>query len=551
MSDDQLPDRAETAEQGVSRRIYILVLVLLVLGASILFARFTYLGESGLTGGDTLWRLTMQIKLEAPKEPVTFRISHPLDTRHAKVVAQKLYHPGMRIRRSGTKANTRGEILARTIRPGHTVLQSEFIIWAAKSPFLKTPIKPVQLQADESEPLLQPEAEATNQQVQALLDQLIQEGVEQYGLLSRIHRYVHEAFTDDARFLNDDLSSVIKTKRATALGRARLMAALCRAAGYPTRLVSGFILKESTSARPHYWVEAFDNGYWLPYDPANGHALQLPANYLTVTRGDGDIIKFPPEVKPSISYQVAIDTNHRDLLPTGNRGILDIVNFIRLPITTRYVLALLLLLPLGALVNTFFRHIIGVRTFGAVTPALLALSVIHADLVTALILVIIVGAIGLTGRSVVPGKPDRLPRFTLMITLVALSMVLGMSILDYFQLQPEGQSVLLPVVVMTMLVDRFYTVMDESGKRIASIRLLWTFLVGLVCYFILQMESLGHLLLQYPELHFITFALALLLSIYKGKKLSGTTFFRWLREPKKGHPGTGHNGLSSETNTTS
>jgi hypothetical protein len=117
-------------------------------------------------------------------------------------------------------------------------------------------------------------------------------------------------------------------------------------------------------------------------------------------------------------------------------------------------------------------------------------------------------------------------------------MMLSISVVDYLQIEPEGETALLPVVVMTMLVDRVYTVTDESGLRIAIIRLFWTFIVGLICYFILQMELVGHYLLQYPELHVGTLVLALLLGSYKRKKLSSLHFFRWLREPKKQEAGS-------------
>jgi hypothetical protein len=44
--------------------------------------------------------LTIQVIFDAPEEPVTLRVSQPLDTQYARVVAQKFYHPNMIILKS-------------------------------------------------------------------------------------------------------------------------------------------------------------------------------------------------------------------------------------------------------------------------------------------------------------------------------------------------------------------------------------------------------------------------------------------------------------------
>jgi hypothetical protein len=551
VNNKQLHKQKITAVQGPSRRIYALIFILLILGFSAFFFRFSYYNPSETGVGDTIWRLTIQVIFDAPEEPITLSVSQPLDTQYARVVAQKFYHPDMRIRRTGTIKDENKEILIRTNRAGLAELKAEYIVQVTQERSWKSAsAKAVTLSADRREKLLQAEDEAINKEILSILFHMTRDGIDKSELLNRIFRYVHEKIVDDPSGHNNDIPSVLRTKRASVLGRARLMVALCRAANFPSRLVAGFILKEHLTPPLHFWIEVFHDDKWQPYGPTNGHTMELPVNYLPLKRDDSNIIKYPDTLKPTIFYRIEIDKDHHNLLKTDSRGLLDIVNFMRLPLTTRSVLAILLLLPLGVLVNTLFRHVIGIRTFGAVSPALLALSVIHAGWTAAFILATIVAAIGLTGRSVIPGKPERLPRFTMMITLVSLSMLLSISVMDFLQIEPEGETALLPVVVMTMLVDRVYTVTDESGVRIAMTRLFWTFIVGLICYFILQMELLGHYLLQYPELHFGTLALALLLGSYKGKKLSSLPFFKWLSEPRQYKAGSKKKFPQPENETT-
>ena len=52
--------------------------------------------------------------------------------------------------------------------------------------------------------------------------------------------------------------------------------------------------------------------------------------------------------------------------------------------------------------------------------------------------------------------------------------------------------------------------------KTAVIRMLWTIVIALLCLPIIQFETLGHLILQFPEIHLITLALFLLISLYKG-----------------------------------
>lgn len=111
-------------------------------------------------------------------------------------------------------------------------------------------------------------------------------------------------------------------------------------------------------------------------------------------------------------------------------------------------------------------------------------------------------------------------------------MSLGVSILDYFQLGTEGHVVLLPIVILTSLVDRIYTVADETGIQNSIIRLGWTVFVGLGCFLILIQEHIGYFFLQHPEAHFITIAMMLMTSLYKGRKFTNFRYITWLTETR-------------------
>jgi hypothetical protein len=195
---------------------------------------------------------------------------------------------------------------------------------------------------------------------------------------------------------------------------------------------------------------------------------------------------------------------------------------------------MLLLLPIGALVTTFTRNVLGIRTIGTFTPTLLALAAVYADWRTTITIFIIVVIIGFGGRALMPGlKLLKIPRLSVIFTLVTVSMTLTVSILEYFHFTPAGHVVLLPLVVLTTIVDRTYTAVDRDGKRIALKRLGWTIGVAIGCVWLFQWEFIGRLLLVHPELHFITLALLLLLGLYNTRKLSDFLFFQFLAEDHK------------------
>lgn len=87
---------------------------------------------------------------------------------------------------------------------------------------------------------------------------------------------------------------------------------------------------------------------------------------------------------------------------------------------------------------------------------------------------------------------------------------------------------------ISQIIDRkgYYLTADDNGIHTAMVRLAWILAVAIVCLGILQLEWLGHLLLQYPESQLVTVAMILLLSTYSGKKILHWLPLKWLDEPK-------------------
>ncbi|MEN0109891.1 MAG: 7TM domain-containing protein [Planctomycetota bacterium] len=322
----------------------------------------------------------------------------------------------------------------------------------------------------------------------------------------------------------------LKDLRATPLDRARLMVTLCRAAGMPARLVTGFELRQSRDAKPHTWVEVFRDARWLPFDPEYGHTRRMPEHFVAL-RLDGERVirtKNPSGVdKLTERYSIVRLGPPGELLSRGKGRAAEVFDLTRLPVEMHEVLSLLLLLPLGALLTAFFRNIVGVPTFGTFAPALFAVSFIYADWGTGLITLAVVLAAGLAARSLV-GRLRLLmvPRLSIILTVIILCVVFGVSALDYLQLTPSANAVLLPLVIVTILIERFYVTIEEDGVKESINLLAGTVFVAAACYLLLSWDAVGQAILIYPEAHLVTIALFIAIGRYAGYRLAELWRFR-------------------------
>ena len=78
----------------------------------------------------------------------------------------------------------------------------------------------------------------------------------------------------------------LKSRTGNCQSHARLYAALARAAGIPTRFVSGLVY-QGEGFLYHSWAESYLNGEWVAIDPTFG---EMPANLSHIKLVEGDSI---------------------------------------------------------------------------------------------------------------------------------------------------------------------------------------------------------------------------------------------------------------------
>jgi hypothetical protein len=198
-----------------------------------------------------------------------------------------------------------------------------------------------------------------------------------------------------------------------------------------------------------------------------------------------------------------------------------------LPLAQQNVLRVLLLLPLGALIVSFFRLVLGISTIGTFMPVLIALAFRETGLIYGITFFSVIISVGMLLRSYINRlRLLMVPRLTAILTSVVMLIIIFM-LTNKDQSIPLGISIaLFPVVIITMFIERLSTVLDEKGTRHALLGSIGTLLVSCFIYIIIINRITQHVLFTFPELLLVILGLSIFLGRYTGYRLSELWRFR-------------------------
>jgi len=516
----------------LTQQIIKLTIILVAISSLCLGFRLFKSGAGSMEGGDQLWRFSSHTTVWASQEEAVVKIYPPIDTQHIHTIQRNIIHPNFRIKNQLDKKTSQRSILAIATEEKKQEITIEFLLHLSQTPFVLSVSNQTKLSTEEREIyLLNTEnLQIESNEVQDTLKRFNHIESTQSVFVDNVYNWLKSLPVSSAKD-ELDVPIILSKKKITAIDSALALVALCRASGIPSRLVSGIILKDELNPTPHYWAEIYHDDQWFSYDVHFGYKQSVPVNFLPMRRNG---LHYQQVLKGQL-IQSDIDLEQEFESPyikkTGNTGYISILDLSRLSLDIRNQLAILLLLPLGALITALCRHMIGVQSYGVFTPTLLALAIVYTDLITTAVIFITVIALAYAGRSFFPATITRTPRLAIIFTLVTVILAISVSILEFFDINQGGEIILLPVIILTTLVDRFYKTIETTGIKIAMRRLIWTVVIAILCLPVIQYESLGHILLRYPEVHLTTLAAFLLISIYRGKKLIELPLLRLLAEP--------------------
>lgn len=187
---------------------------------------------------------------------------------------------------------------------------------------------------------------------------------------------------------------------------------------------------------------------------------------------------------------------------------------------------LILMLPVVATILSFARQVIGIKSFGLITPAMTTLSFLVMGLQYGLIVFVVIVLSGTVTRSVLRRlRLLYLPRMALVLTSVSLSLLvlLGLGVANN---QSSALSFsIFPALILTILAEEFIAAQFKLGVRSALTLTAWTLFLSTTCYFIVSSEIFRTLTLSYPEIILLTIPINVVLGQWGGLRL--TEYFRF------------------------
>ena len=324
-----------------------------------------------------------------------------------------------------------------------------------------------------------------------------------------------------------DAVTCLQNQLCSCNGKSRLLVALFRSQNIPARMVGGLILEDTSKRTSHAWVEAYIGNQWVPFDALNGHFASLPAHYLQLYVGDEFLIRRNTGYEFDYMYHI----NSVDDAQTAMVTILsfnELFSDESLPVQP---LLFLLLLPLGALIVAIFKNVIGVQTFGVFLPALIGFAFIEMGILAGILF--FSGVILLISILGIPlGRWQLLytPKIVILLSAVTIFCLISIRIFQEYGWVDPSAALLFPVIILTMVADKFARKVEEESLSKAISVYAQTIFVTIFCSWILGSSLIQNLFIEHPELLISIIGIGLFLGKWIGLRVSEYSRFSALQK---------------------
>ncbi len=515
-------------------RVAWIALILTLMGAGISGYKILVLGYPLSPPAEEIWRLQCFISFQGTGAPAFIHLALPTTSQRHRILDESIQSGGLRFSialRELDRSRTGTWWSPALNRSASVTYQALIRMSAGKvKPLAVSGQVPATLESFLVTSPLPPDIDAAVTAVLKQVQSQTPSPLEQARVLHRLLRSTTpaEGWTENDLQLLREVTVILKDRNRTYLELVRrLQIPARRVIGFP--LVRGFVLSERT------WAEVWAEERWHAVDVERGHFSFLPSQYLRLAatedhllRGEGvKDLNWRCLISQAVQSQYASFIGKILTAP----GILNQWSLYHLPLELQEVFRVLLLVPLGALVVAITRNMIGLPTFGTFMPILLAIAFRGTLLGYGIVMLLLLILAGAVVRFLV----DRLRLLLVPRLAVILSVIIVL--MAFFSLVGERMGIarlmavsLLPMVILTMTVERFFVVWQESGTRIAFQTLAGTLAVAALGYLILSSEPLRFYLFTYPELHLVNIGFLLVIGRYTGYRLTELIRFRALAE---------------------
>jgi hypothetical protein len=200
----------------------------------------------------------------------------------------------------------------------------------------------------------------------------------------------------------------------------------------------------------------------------------------------------------------------------------------------RQVLEFLLLLPVAVTIVCFARVVIGISTFGTFAPALLGLAYREEESLGGVFVLLTILFAGWFFRHAVHQLYLlQVPRTSLMLSLVIGMLVILVAIGEQFHFDLFQSLPLFPLVILTGIIERFWSMDEEQGTSASFSTLFISLTLAAIIGLVVRIPWLTQQMLLFPETLGIIMSAQLLMGRYTGYRLLELYRFRSLTEDEE------------------
>ena len=506
----------------MKRPTVLIAVVLLLLSSALISYRIISLKYPVFpTAAGKAWQLDMEAHIKADQKEISVMIGLPYSHAGEIVVEERIASGELNFNLLREGPNQIG-IWSGNVGPGEEVIRYRATIYMAHRRSSKA--KP---------PKLEPYPASVGKTEQALAERL----VEKWSKLAPPARLRAVAATVAGNWGEpppDDQDLWAWSAFQKKHGRLEPLLVLLRAAGLPALPAEGLYLTENVTTALVVWVEVWTGQDWENLQPETGEIYQKPVLLLPLKTGDLPAVRISHGelswVRWTLSQQIIKQWRiHFERIIKSER-FLDRWSLFRLPTEFQRTFRILLLVPISALMICLLRNIVGFPTFGIFMPVLMALAFRSTGLAYGLGIFAGVVLIGYVVRRWINKLRLLLvPRLSVILTLVIISFTIFALIGNKLGLREFMAVGLLPFVILTMTIERFFVISEEAGVYEGLRTAAGSAAVAAITYEIIQFEPLQLTFFVYPELMFAVAAVQVLIGRYTGYRLSEFIRFRKLK----------------------
>lgn len=515
-----------------NRELILLSIILLILGIGPVVYNVVYLGFPLASDKETQsWKIEARVRLEAKDDATTATLFLPQTEGEFAIFDERFFSGDMGLTSGVNKHGDRFVTWSARNASGRVNLyyQAEVYRFDGLNFPPDNEINPDRAMAYED--YIASWSDARKAALFALRDKYVESSSD----VDTLVKLLADNLLDENLTENERLALDVKDRRARAADRAVTMTLLLRMANHPTYPVNGLDLRnQDRRAKTIHWIEVWNEEGWQRYDIDTGRA-GTPDTYFAWWRG----LPTPVEVRgaklrsTSFAYarQSASGAKSAAALAQMAGDPIGRLHLYDLPIETQRVFAILLMVPIGAIVLIILRQLIGLKTFGTFMPVLIALAFRETQLVFGILLLVSIVAAGLVLRSYFERlKLLSVPRLSAVLIMTVVIMLLGASLMEEIDVGASFSISLFPIVILTMTIERMSVVWEEYGPRESIQQGLGSLLAAVIAYGAMSLQWLEFMMLTYPSLLLVMLVGAILLGRYTGYRLTELRRFRSFAE---------------------